>query len=334
MHERDVNSLISIIVPVFHAERYLNKCINSIVCQTFSDIEIILVDDGSSDYCGEMCDEWAKKDSRIYVIHKENGGLSDARNVGIDAATGDYLMFIDSDDYIALEMAEKLYKTLINNKADLSVCNFIRVEKDGTPSSGQKQKLLTNGSSSGTDVLNIMLTSGAVSYVIMCNKLFKKDLFQNIRFPKGKIHEDEFVAHHLYGCCNRVACISDICYYYVQHEGSIMHERSLKARLHAQESLLDRLNYCEEKGFSKTLAMLFSDLVSKTAELYEHNEQFNVLKSEINELYQQVRNKAYLSRYLPYKQRILFYAFCLSPQVYNKLCAFIIASKKHTEYIQ
>ena len=115
---------ISVIVPVYNIEGYLGKCIDSIIAQTYKDLEIILVDDGSSDHCGAICDKYAKKDNRIKVIHKPNGGLSDARNHGIEAATGSYLGFVDGDDYIEPQMYEKLHNALVENDAEMSICSF------------------------------------------------------------------------------------------------------------------------------------------------------------------------------------------------------------------
>ena len=122
--------LISIIVPVYKVEKYLDKCVQSIVDQTYQNLEIILVDDGSPDNCGAMCDVWAKKDSRIKVIHKENGGLSDARNAGIKAASGEYIFLLDGDDYILKNAIELMYKGVTENNADIAICNYKKVTSD------------------------------------------------------------------------------------------------------------------------------------------------------------------------------------------------------------
>ena len=131
--------LISIIVPVYKVEKYLDKCINSIVSQTYKNLEVILVDDGSPDSCGKMCDEWTKKDTRIKVIHKENGGLSDARNFGLDCAKGKYIQFVDSDDYIEKDMIEFLYKNLKENNADISICSNYMVDEENVINVGTRK---------------------------------------------------------------------------------------------------------------------------------------------------------------------------------------------------
>ena len=123
-----MNELISIIIPIYKVEEYLDECISSVINQTYTKLEIILVDDGSPDSCPKMCDDWAKKDSRIRVIHKTNGGLSDARNAGIEVATGEYIAFVDSDDYIKPDMIAKLYAALCKEEADISACGILSCE--------------------------------------------------------------------------------------------------------------------------------------------------------------------------------------------------------------
>ena len=126
-----MNSLISVIVPIYNVEKYLDRCVESIINQTYKNLEIILVDDGSPDNCTQMCDDYAKKDSRIRVVHKENGGLSDARNAGMEVATGEYVSFIDSDDYISLDFYETLFQTMIDNDSDIVECSVVKFYENG-----------------------------------------------------------------------------------------------------------------------------------------------------------------------------------------------------------
>ncbi|HDT8053597.1 TPA: glycosyltransferase, partial [Enterococcus faecalis] len=133
---------ISIIVPVYNVEKYLEKCVRSILAQTFTDFELILVDDGSPDSSGAMCDQFAEQDQRVKVIHKENGGLSDARNAGIEIATGEYLGFVDSDDYIADDMYELLYTNIVKEDADLSICGIYDVYEGKEPVEKQQQYIV------------------------------------------------------------------------------------------------------------------------------------------------------------------------------------------------
>ena len=169
---------ISVIVPVYKTEQYLNRCVQSVTDQTYKNLEIILVDDGSPDNCPEMCDQWAKKDERIKVIHKRNGGLSSARNAGLDSATGDYIMFADSDDWMEPDMAEFLYRLIVKYDADISRCGFY-FDDNGTlkKETEDDSVKLPNYNELIIDLLNCKYTSGVV-----WNKLFKADKIQNHRY--------------------------------------------------------------------------------------------------------------------------------------------------------
>lgn len=212
--------LISIIVPVYNVEKYIHQCVDSIIDQTYTNLEIILVDDGSPDNCGKICDEYAQKDSRIKVIHKENGGLSDARNHGIDAATGDWLMFIDSDDWIEADMAEKLLVAAERNNAMLAVGGVVLFE-------GEQEYIpsyysIQSGCVDARDILN---KGGMIptAFVIACNKLFRKELFAKLRFPCGMMHEDEATAHYFLTDSGTISVIDKPLYHYRQTSGSISH---------------------------------------------------------------------------------------------------------------
>ena len=234
----DFKPLISIIVPVYNVEKYMHRCLDSILGQTYTNLEIILVDDGSPDNSGKYCDEYASLDNRVSVIHKANGGLSDARNTGIDRSTGRYIMFVDSDDYIALNMVEMMYNALEENDADLSVCNFKYVSDDGTKVYDNSNLPIKDECISPECFLKEKLFNNKYHYWIISScKLYKKELFNNIRFEKGKIHEDEFIIHKIIIQCNKIACVSDMLYFYVQRDGSIMHSVGSVKELDSVEAL-------------------------------------------------------------------------------------------------
>lgn len=208
---------ISIIVPVYNVEKYLNKCLDSILAQTFEDYELLLIDDGSSDKSGNICDEYEKKDKRVKVFHKENGGLSSARNAGIDAACGEYIGFIDSDDYIDNDMFEQLYNDVTKNDADVAVCgiyncyrNVVRLE-----CSRNIYKIVDN-----EEALRLVLESKIVS-VHACNKLFKKECFVEDRFPVGMTSEDAYTIPELLSKCQKIVINTTAKYYYVHRSNSI-----------------------------------------------------------------------------------------------------------------
>lgn len=219
--------MISVIVPVYKVEPYLRQCIDSILAQTYTDFELILVDDGSPDNCGAICDEYARRDARIRVIHQENGGLSAARNAGIDIAKGEYLSFVDSDDMITETYLEKLLDTLTKEHADISVCGMLKFQ-DGTEPETSSDEIELVETMSGRDAcLSIYRMDGKVP-VMACGKLYKRGLFEEIRYPKGRIHEDDATTPRVLYNASCVVTNSTRLYLYRQRAGSIMAHFSVK----------------------------------------------------------------------------------------------------------
>lgn len=216
---------ISIIIPVYNVEKYLKKCIKSIINQTYTNIEIILVDDGSTDNSGKICDELKNKDSRIVVIHKKNGGLSEARNVGIENATGKYIAFVDSDDYILNDMYEILYRNLIENDADISICKYIYIKEEDKidlKTDTNNIIIMNNLHAMKELLLNKMITNHA------WNKLYKKEIFDNIKFSVGKKYEDIDVMYLLFEKSRKIVYQDITRYIYINREGSILHNKNPK----------------------------------------------------------------------------------------------------------
>lgn len=217
--------LVSIVVPVYKVESYLEKCITSIINQTYNDLEIILVDDGSPDSCPSMCDKYLLQDNRIRVIHKNNGGLSDARNAGIDIAKGEYICFVDSDDWVSLDMVERLLKACLDNNVYIATCSYYEV-------SGEKFKL--NSICNGDKIVSIddalcELIEAKTFKDFACNKIYNRHLFDEIRYPKGRNLEDIATTYKLFLKVNKIAMIETALYYYrINRLGSITTEISLK----------------------------------------------------------------------------------------------------------
>lgn len=212
------NDLVSIIVPVYNVEKYLKKCVDSIINQTYKNLEIVLVDDGSTDNSGKICDEYAKKDSRIKVIHKQNGGLSDARNVGIDNSKGKYITFIDSDDTIENDYVEYLYSLLKKYKTNLSICNYNVISKDKIiPYIMEEKEMKMNKICALKELLCERLFS-----VSSCAKLYDIKLFKNVKFPIGKLCEDNGTTYKLIEKCDCISYGSKSKYNYYKRENSIM----------------------------------------------------------------------------------------------------------------
>lgn len=208
-------TLISVIVPVYNVEHYLAKCIESICQQSYPNLDIVLVDDGSTDRSGRLCDSYALKDNRIRVIHKQNGGLSDARNVGINAALGTWYLFVDSDDYLDLNTAESMLDAATDESSDIAVCNMLRVYEDGEIKPFYRP-------STELRVLDGEQRFETLRQPSVCNKLFRAELFENIRFPRGKFYEDTFVYHMLAFKAKRIVLTGKDGYYYLSRGESIL----------------------------------------------------------------------------------------------------------------
>ena len=242
--------MISVIVPVYNVERYLQRCVDSILNQTFRDIELILIDDGSTDRCGEICDRYSVQDDRIRVIHQINAGLSAARNAGIDVASGEFLSFVDSDDFIHCETLETLHRSIIDNDADIAVCSFLRVSENGEfidPFPVSDDLLSTPEGIITTQLAIEGLFGNLHSYWgVVWNKLYKNDLFKNIRFPVGKTFEDVYVMHEILYQCSRIFTVDKKLYYYQNNSASITNSIGLENRVDLYEGYIYRMRFFED----------------------------------------------------------------------------------------
>ena len=231
--------LISVIVPVYKVEQYLDKCVRSIVDQTYRNLEIILVDDGSPDNCGAMCDAWAEKDSRIKVIHQENAGGAAARNAGLDAASGSLIGFVDSDDYLAPSMYQCLYAVLRKTGADIAECDYLPVMNDFAKAPENDKEIVTY---TPKEALYHNLYSISCKSVIW-NKLYRKKTINTIRFVEGKTIDDEFFTYRVIGNASSVAVMDGVLYFYRQQEQSVMHQAYSIRFLTAVEAAALRSEY-------------------------------------------------------------------------------------------
>lgn len=235
--------LISVIVPVYNVEKYLNRCVDSIVNQTYKNLEIILVDDGSLDNCGKMCDEYAEKDSRIKVIHKQNGGLSDARNVGTSAAKGKYLTYIDSDDFVTKDYCEFLYNNIKKSEADISICKHYIMFEDGSKiNTGTSKKYLMNKE----EAFMKLLYSDDLD-VSAWAKLYKRDIMENIFFPKDRLYEDSATTYKLIDKCKRIVFESEPKYIYAVRKNSITTNCFNKKKMDLILSTNEMCDYIEKE---------------------------------------------------------------------------------------
>lgn len=289
--------MVSVIVPVYKVEKYLKKCVESIRQQSYSNLEIILVDDGSPDKCGQMCDEFAKGDSRIKVLHKKNGGLADARNAGIEKASGEYLLFVDSDDWIHPMLVEKTLYDAQKHGADVVVFDYVSVEE-----SGKNKKVFSLDLPEGMPISAVNVPQLICQSCSACNKLFRKSFWDKmeLKFPEGRHYEDLGTIPKAMGIAERVVYRKEVLYYYLQRTGSIMHNADF------------------EKSYKDRVAMLEGVLM-----FYKERMLYEMYKQELDFL---VFEHAYFvpskeivldDRKSPYLKRFREYAEQISPNMYK-----------------
>lgn len=260
--------LISVIVPVFCVEKFLGKCVKSIQSQSYQKLEIILVDDGSPDDCPAICDELALEDERIKVIHKKNGGLSDARNAGMKIANGEYFCFVDSDDFIMPTMLEHLVDALFASQARMAIANFRTSDELGMRIFEKQESPIRDGVFQAQELLPKLYQGMGWYYIVAWNKLYHRSLFENIQFPLGKIHEDEYIVTQIMWKAQKIACVSSEEYDYTYlRKGSIMSSRQVQSQCDWLEALYLRFQFCNNieqlKDFAKeTRAVYFRELTN------------------------------------------------------------------------
>ena len=243
-----MHDLISVIIPVYKVEKYLCRCVDSVLEQTYTNMEIILVDDGSPDNCSVMCDEYARQDSRVKVIPQENAGLSGARNAGIDMAQGQWLAFVDSDDYLTADFLERLYQACVDTGSSLSVCRWEYVRGETIPEHGTGETRVYTGREM---LANLYVPDGAY-FVVAWNKLYRKELFEDIRYPLGRIHEDEATTYRIYDKVRKAAYVDRSLYGYFVTPVSITRGFNPK-RMDWVTAVAERLDFFEQKGYTELM---------------------------------------------------------------------------------
>jgi len=278
-----LEELISVIVPVYNVARYLNKCMKSIVNQTYKNLEIILINDGSTDNSGEICDEWKERDRRIKVMHKENTGVADTRNVGVERSVGRYITFVDSDDYIDEDFIENLYTYLVENNTDIVTSGHYKETFLDSKKLYSKNSYVENPE----EILRSLLMRDDI-YICVWATLFKRELFEEVKFPKGKICEDFAVIYKLYDKAERIGHISKCGYHYIQRQDSIMHQKYSKDKLIVIDIAEEVLEFVKEKY--PRLVECAEKLLIKYFEECIILSQKNGLYEECEELRKKLRN--------------------------------------------
>ena len=240
---------VSVIVAIYQVEAYLDACVQSILRQTYRDLEIILVDDGSPDGCGAKCDAYAAQDARVVVLHKKNGGLSSARNAGIARAAGKFLLFVDGDDFLEPTMIGRLYTAMQESDAQMSLCAFRYVDDAGQPQPSRYDapRYRPDAVCTPTQFWARYCAAYTPAYTVAWNKLYRRELFAEVRYPLGRLHEDEFVLHPLVEQCARIRLVPEQLYDYRRRSGSIMGSRLDARQLDKVDACLARAAYFREK---------------------------------------------------------------------------------------
>lgn len=317
---------ISVIVPVYNTEKYLRKCIESIQQQTYQNIEILLIDDGSTDKSAEICDEYALKDSRIVVIHKKNGGHSSARNYGLDIAKGEYVFFVDCDDYIHESTLEILISKREISQADLVVCDYVWVDEDGIPEqqipiSEQKDDIM-----SGTEFLCKSSKDNGWRNIVVWNKLYKKEIFSDLRFELGKLYEDVFLFHEVCARSKKVMVTGEVLCFHTRRKDSITGNTLTQEAVSALEGYIARISYLIKirdidikKTFFYTINHFFAVVVDYVNCFGCNDYKLNKLMRE--KRLDTIRIIIFLlqDKYRCKQERISLSVFFLSPKLYGKI---------------
>lgn len=312
------HDLISVIIPVYKVEAYLRRCVDSVLAQSHENLEIILVDDGSPDGCPAICDEYAAADDRVAVIHQKNAGLSGARNAGLEKAKGAYLAFVDSDDYLAEDFIECLYRSCVETDSDLSVCRWEYVKGEPVPEHGTgKTEVFT-----GREMLAQLYTPDGAYFVVAWNKLYRRELFAEIRYPLGQIHEDEATTYKLYDKAVRAAFVDRSLYGYFVTPSSITRGFNPR-RLDWVRGVAGRIDFFEEKGYRELMVPALQAFADGSIDIYfGMRDNLPGSKKEQELIREYIRNG--LRRVKPYgkfplRTVIGYRLFLLYPGLYRKL---------------
>lgn len=310
---------ISVIIPIYNVEAYLSQCLDSVIHQSYENLEIILVNDGSTDACHQICEKYAAKDNRIKVIHQKNGGLSDARNTGLEIATGDFIAFVDSDDLVSTDFFQLLLDALQSNQAEIVECEFY---KFGTITDVPK-------ASSNKNSVEIFQTEMALELLMkeklkqmVWNKLYRKIAIGDNRFPVSKINEDEFWTYKVFGNAQKIVKIADVLYFYRQQQESIMGRKYSLKRLDGLQALQERIAYMRE-NFPRLENLAIKSYC--TAAMWHYQQIISFMevdptKNHRKMIFDSIKqyNKWLVFKEWSWKEKLRYYLFIWNPIIYVK----------------
>lgn len=316
---------ISVIVPIYNVEKYLRRCIDSIINQTYKNLEIILVNDGSPDNCGVICDEYSNKDERIKVIHKKNGGLSDARNAGLEIATGSYIGYVDSDDWIEPNMYEDLINVISYEDSDIASCMVNKIWDEKDVINVKYEDELNIITLNTEDALAELIKEKLLTQTVW-NKLYRREIISDIIFEYGKFHEDEFWSYRIIANAKKISIINKGYYNYFQRDTSIMGEGYSLKRLDALDALESRYRFIKNK-FSPLTMLAIKSYISSCMYQYQcicrsndidlKTEGEKNIEARLNSL--KIENKKWIFEKDNIKQDIWLFAFITCPKIVCKL---------------
>ena len=313
--------LISVIVPIYNADKYLNRCIASIANQTYRQIEIILVNDGSTDHSGEICEKWSAQDNRVVYICQSNAGVSTSRNKGLMTAKGEYIIMVDSDDYIADCLINTLYHALCDSHASIAVCDF---EKGNDDNYRFLSSDYTVEQISGTEAILRSYADShcALRYIAPWAKIYRKSLFNGIRYPDGKIFEDIYVTHQLLYKAERIAVVNQKLVYYYQHPDSIMNKKYHVGKLDYLDASKNRISFFEDRGLNELASIAYDEYLhsliweySRARDLLADKAVMAQIKKRFHEAYREgyasrryaSENAKFLRNFYKNPERIIWY---------------------------
>lgn len=313
---------VSVIALIYNLEAYTPLCINSVLDQTFKDFELILVNDGSTDSSGQICEEYAKKDKRISVIHKDNEGIAAARNTGLAFASGEYIAFIDCDDYFHEQMVEILYEQIVSAQADIAMCDYFPTEEGND---NQRKSALPDysvGTYTNKQALH-GLYNKSHTYVVPWNKLYRKEIFKNVKYPSGYLYDDEFTAHRVLYEANKIVYVHAPLYYYVIRKGSTTHSPMTEKKFDKVLALHDRAVFFREKELKDLEEKALRDYTEYFFWYYLHSQivlpEATGRRAEIKRNYNHLFFRIIKNSLINKKEKVIYSIFRFSPYIHKLL---------------
>ena len=324
-----MSDLVSVIIPIYGVEPYLERCVCSVVNQTYRNLEIILVDDGGKDRCPAMCDAWAEKDSRVHVVHKPNGGRSSARNAGLEVAAGEFVAFVDGDDYVEPDYIAVMAGAVRDAQADLAMCSVFHEDADGravaqtAPVWREEYATVTDvrRTCSGLDCLRQRGDENGMDDVVVWNKLYHRSLWNDVRFPVGKAYEDEFVTYRILGRARTAVLLPERLYHYIERDGSVMHSGYTLRSLDLIEALIGKVRFLLDAGAIDLVPVFFSQLKDSIYQARQLDWSDERVRERLETLFRLFRTLPWNTmRYLPAKDKVNYLG--------TRICPFLFWRRK------